>query len=75
MTPKLPLFLGVVSALATPAYADVFTNVPEASDFTLLYELPIPDGPVSFRDSTGVPYSVNNSGSVGLYDRIGYYLV
>jgi lysophospholipase L1-like esterase len=56
------------------AGADVFTNVPEAVGYNLIYSLSIPNS-ASFNGAT-VPYSVNNSGSVtrGSFDRVAYYL-
>jgi len=64
----------VLTALAfQAARADVFTNVPEAADYGLVYTLPIPNNP-NF-DAT-LPYSVNNAASIanGSFTRIGYYL-
>jgi sialate O-acetylesterase len=54
--------------------ADVFTNVPEASNYTLVYTLPIPN--TANYGSSAVPYSVDNSGSIpiGSFTRIAYYL-
>src|SRR5436189_154044 len=52
----------------------VFTNVPEASAYSLVYELQIPTT-ASFRDGTPVPYSVNNAAALtNNFDRIAYYL-
>jgi hypothetical protein len=52
----------------------VFANVPEAANYTLAYELAIPNTG-NFRDATPVPYAVNNSGSISNpIDRIAYYL-
>ena len=52
----------------------VFANVPEAASYTVAYELQIPNA-TNFN-SLAIPYSVNNSGSIGVgsYDRIAYYL-
>ncbi|MEI7534538.1 MAG: autotransporter-associated beta strand repeat-containing protein, partial [Verrucomicrobiae bacterium] len=62
------LFVGLVRA-------DVFSNVPEASDYQVVYQLAIPVKGV-FQGTTPVPYSVNNSGSIasGSFDRVAYYL-
>jgi fibronectin-binding autotransporter adhesin len=51
----------------------VFANVPEAANYTLAYELQIPTA-AAFRNATPVPYSVNNTASVGSFDRIAYYM-
>ena len=68
--------LAVVIALGSwqsAATADVFSNVPEASGFGVVYVLPIPDFP-DF-DAT-IPYSVNNSAGIadGSFSRVAYYL-
>lgn len=73
---RLPVrFVTIAAALclAHCALADVFSNIAEAAGYTLVYSLAIPDSP---NFSSGVPYSVDNSGSVanGSFDRIGYYL-
>ena len=51
----------------------VFANVPEAANYTLAYELNIPNA-AAWRNGTAVPYSVNNSASVTSYDRVAYYM-
>ncbi|MEI8084387.1 MAG: hypothetical protein WCI74_21310, partial [Actinomycetes bacterium] len=65
-----------ISGLAsTTARADVFSNVPQAADFNIAYELNIPVNG-AFQGTTPVPYSVNNSSTaapVG-FDRVAYYL-
>ena len=55
--------------------ADVFSSVPEASDYQVVYQLAIPVKG-TFQGTTTVPYSVNNSGSIasGSFDRVAYYL-
>jgi len=55
--------------------ADVYSNVPEATTegYQLIYTLPIPNN-ANFRNANSVPYSVDNSGTVGYFDRIAYYL-
>ncbi len=68
--------LAVVIALGSwlsVAKADVFSNVPEASGFGVVYVLPIPNLP-NF-DAT-IPYSVNNSAGIadGSFSRVAYYL-
>jgi len=63
-----------VAALAAPASADVFLNVPEASDYSLVYTLPIPNQ-ANFRNTNPIPYTVDNTASItGYFDRIAYYL-
>ena len=52
---------------------DVFENVPEAADYTLLYTLEIPGSP-NFPQAD-IPYAVNNMVDwEGPIDRIAYYL-
>jgi sialate O-acetylesterase len=68
----------LVTALAvvwpTVARADVFTNVPESHNYTLVYTLPIPN--TAGYDTSPVPYSVDHSASIALgsFTRIAYYL-
>lgn len=63
-------FLGQVGALR----ADVFSNVPEAADYTLVHGLTIPNASGNFN-ANGVPYHLDNSGAIaGLFDRIAYYV-
>jgi hypothetical protein len=52
----------------------VFTNVPEAAGYSLVYELPIANT-VNYN-TTAPAYTVNNSANFapGSYDRIAYYL-
>src|SRR5688500_15325205 len=63
-----PFFTGPAASRA-----DVFSNVPEASGYQLVYSLPIGN---SNAYTGGVPYSVNNAGSVAdnSFSRVGYYL-
>jgi hypothetical protein len=71
----LILFGGMVWSAVTggTAMADVFSNVPEAAGYQLVYTLPIP-GAAAFKNTTPVPYSVNNAASVGSFDRVAYYM-
>jgi sialate O-acetylesterase len=71
---KLLLATTLVLGLTGVARADVFTNVPEASNYTLVYTLPIPN--MAGFDSSAVPYSVDHSASIspGSFTRIAYYL-
>ena len=57
------------------ARADVFSNVPEAVDYNIAYELPIPVNG-AFQGAVAVPYSVNNSATAAPagFDRVAYYL-
>ncbi|HQL76427.1 MAG TPA: autotransporter-associated beta strand repeat-containing protein [Phycisphaerae bacterium] len=54
------------------ARADVFTNVPETTGWSLVYTLPLPNSSIN----NSVPYSVNNAASIltGSFNRVGYYL-
>ena len=50
-----------------------FANVPEAANFVLIYQLPIPNN-AGFNGSS-VPYTIDNSLSVTYpFDRIAYYM-
>lgn len=73
LTARLTTWVITALCLSYPAVASVFTNVPEAASYTLVYSLSIPNS-ASF--SSGVPYSVDNSGAIspGSFDRIAYYL-
>ena len=57
------------------ALADVFSNVPEAADFNIAYELEIPTN-AAYQGTTPVPYNVNSSATAapGGFDRVAYYL-
>jgi sialate O-acetylesterase len=74
----LPLLLIAAAAVATvsPLHAeDVFSDVPEASGGRLVYSLNVANA--TNYESTGVPYSVNNSASIayGSFSRVGYYML
>lgn len=62
------------SLLATQAKADVIPNVAEATSYSLVYSLAIPD--IANFNVTGVPYTVDNhtSFALGSFDRVAYYL-
>ncbi len=63
----------VALGLSRPVRADVFSNVPEASSYTLVYTLPIPTG--ADLNKNAIPYSVDNSaGTPATFDRVAYYL-
>jgi hypothetical protein len=56
-------------------HADVFSNVPEAAEYAVAYELDIPVNG-GFQGATAVPYSINNSATAapGGFDRVAYCL-
>ncbi len=73
------LFLSSALAVAVltasnSAQADVFSNVAQASPYTLVYSLAIPNG-ASFNFNA-IPYTVDNHSTIvpGSFTRIGYYL-
>lgn len=54
--------------------ADVFSNVPEASAYTPVYQLAIPNA-ANYQGANQIAYSVDNSGLIRQgYDRVAYYL-
>ncbi len=62
-------------ASAAAARGEVFSNVPAAAGYEVVYELDIPlNG--AFQGTTSVPYSVDESATVAPegFDRIAYYL-
>ena len=65
---------GTVQAQALPvAPASAIAAVPEASGYSILYQLNIPN--IAAFNSTGVPYSINNSGvAMANPARVAYYL-
>jgi len=68
------LGVGLLTA-SHPAWADLLSNVPEASNYRLVYEFSIPVNSLGWN-GTLVPYTVNNSASIptGSFDRVAYYL-
>jgi hypothetical protein len=60
----------VNAVFATPSLAAQY--VPEAANYSLVYSLNVPNQ-MNFS-STGVPYDIDNHGSVGAFGRIGYFL-
>ncbi|MDO8650658.1 MAG: PEP-CTERM sorting domain-containing protein [Undibacterium sp.] len=81
MPHKLPLALLLVFALSANADANPIFNGNvaisglEASGMQLLYEVVIPGKNPSYRDSTPVPYTINNLSSLlSTYSRVGYYV-
>ena len=67
--------VGLFGLAPSVVQATVFTDVPEAAGFRLVYDLAIPSTGPAFN-SNAIPYSVNNATTVanGSYSRIGYYL-
>ena len=57
-----------------PVRADVFSNVPEAAGYQLLYTLPIPNT-ANYGGTSTPAYSVNNAAKItGSISRVAYYL-
>ncbi len=55
----------------------LLANVPEAANYTMVYEFPIPaSGPGWAANLTTNPYSINASASIvpGSFDRVAYYM-
>jgi hypothetical protein len=68
--------LAMALAATGIVHGDVFSNVPEAADYTLIYQLAIPNT-ANFKDATPVPYGVDRSSSLVLangFDRVAYYM-
>jgi hypothetical protein len=67
--------VAAVGLAPAAARADVFSNVAEASGFSLVYTLPVPAFNASF-DNGPIPYTVDNSSLVvpGSFTRVAYYL-
>jgi hypothetical protein len=65
--------------LPAAARADVFTDVPEAAGYQLVYTLPVPANQGSYNSSP-IPYTVNNGANFGPgagqtpFTRVAYYL-
>ncbi len=59
-----------------PAPAEILANVPEASGFNLVYQLPIPAANQTWATQADIPYSVNNSAvlAASTFTRIAYYV-
>jgi hypothetical protein len=55
--------------------ANILANVPEASQFQLIYKLPIPNV-ANWDASSVIPYSINNAAALASnsFSRIAYYL-
>ena len=70
---RLALATSIALLAASPTDADVFTNVPEAADYQVLYELDIPLD-ANWSGSTPVAYAVDNSATALPFDRVAYYM-
>ena len=72
---RLLLSLLFLICLLPCASADVFSNVPEASGYTLIYDLSPPENG-NFTGNNVIPYTVDNSKTVlqNGFDRVAYYL-
>ncbi len=57
---------------ASGALYSAAPNVPEASQYSLVYQMSIPT--TSTFNSTGVTYSVNNAATAPAFDRVAYYM-
>ncbi|MES2332665.1 MAG: LamG-like jellyroll fold domain-containing protein [Bacteroidota bacterium] len=70
---QAPVFVGSVSGSGVPA--GILANVPEASQFQMVYKLPIPNSS-NWDQGSVIPYSVNNAASLASasFNRIAYYL-
>ncbi len=64
---------GQYLSLALTEVPSVYSNVADASDYTLLYALDIPTN-ANYRSGSTPTYSVDTSASVGAFDRVAYYL-
>ena len=66
---------GVGATIGTPptsGVSGVFTDVPEASGYTLALEHN--NIPVSVNGALAFPYTLDNTSSIGAFDRIAYYV-
>jgi hypothetical protein len=75
--PRTSLLLSLLFmiCLHPRARADVFSNVPEAAGYTLIYDLSPPENG-NFTGNNVIPYTEDNSQTVLLngFDRVAYYL-
>lgn len=69
------LGIGLLTTTPTARATSLLSNVPEASNYQLVYEFSIPVNSPGWN-STAVSYTVNNSLSIptGAFDRVAYYL-
>jgi hypothetical protein len=69
----LACLIGLTGFSPDHARADVYSNVPEAAGYNLVYTLPIPN--TAAFNTNAIPYSVNNAASTAYpFERIAYYL-
>jgi len=62
-----------MTAIVGTAQADVFTNIPEAATYQLVYDLNIPSS--AAFNYNAIPYSVDNSASITEpFGRVAYYM-
>ncbi|WP_254508744.1 autotransporter-associated beta strand repeat-containing protein [Anatilimnocola floriformis] len=61
-----------VGVAPTAGVSSIFSDVPEASRYTLALESG--NLPSSVNGAVAFPYTLNNTASIGAFDRIGYYL-
>lgn len=64
----------VLGASALSSRGDVFTNVPEAAGYNLVYSLSIPSA--ATFNTASIPYTTDNASAIarGSFDRIAYYM-
>lgn len=75
ITPSAALFaFGLLAAAPTVQASNLLTNVAEAGQYQLVYELSIPTS--AAWNSSAIPYLINNSATIGAgaFERIAYYL-
>lgn len=68
------LHIMVLPTPAPPVPAEVLANVPEASDYELVYSLDLPGQGNLVGGSGFAPYTVNLSNEVSSFSRVAYYL-
>ncbi len=76
LRPQALLAVGVLvfCGWRVPVHADVFTNVPEAAGYQLLYTLPIPNS-ANYGGTKTPAYTVNNAAKItASLSRVAYYL-
>jgi lysophospholipase L1-like esterase len=71
-TPQHTIAAGTSVSLEGPAMSGALRNVPEATNYTLVYSLNVPNS--ASYNVTPPAYSVDNHSSVGSFNRIAYYL-
>jgi lysophospholipase L1-like esterase len=63
---------GSTAAFLSAPTLGVFNNVPEATNYTLVYSLSLPN--YARYNATGIPYDVDNHRAIHAFSRIAYYL-